>query len=107
MIGPYLSARISDKARFDIKSFVGVGHVNDPVFSAEGITVDEQWSTAVALQIGGNLRYYFSGDWCLLVSIDYNHMKPSFKVPQGDGNDISASQNISSLAMNAGIGIRF
>ncbi len=108
MIGPCISTRINDKLRFDLKSYIGIASANSPRFIVQGTTVfDEQWENAVALQIGGNLRYNFSENWCFITSLDYNYMKPSFKAPDESGNMVSAPQKISSLALTAGVGYRF
>lgn len=108
LAGPYISTRVTDKISFDLKSLIGVASVNAPKFSYnESILWDEQWKTTFALQVGGNLRFNFSRNWCLLTSLDYNYMKPTLDIPDDGSGTTTASQKMSNVTLNAGIGYRF
>lgn len=108
MVGPYISIRLNDDARVDLKSLFGLGYANAPKMTYNDVVaLDEQWSSTVAVQLGANLRYNFGKNLCLLGSVDYNALKPSFKYPTGEGSTSSASQKLNSVGINVGLGVRF
>jgi hypothetical protein len=109
MVGPMLTLPVNDKIKTDFKILAGVTNVNAPVMGYAGdVVMSEQWSAAFAMQLAVDMRYYVSNNFFLIANIDYNAMRPKFKITDANGNSSgSATQQVSDLPVTVGIGVAF
>lgn len=107
MAGPFISVPINNRWRVDMKSFAGIATVNAPPLAyRDQVLLNEQWTTAVALQLGCNIRYNWGRTWSVLLSTDYNYISANLKGAHSDGVASTTNKKIGSILLNIGAGMR-
>ena len=111
LIGPIVTAPISEKVKLDFKVLGGASNVNFPLISVENlVSSKENWATAFTWQIGTNLRYNFSPNACFISNLDYTYTKPKTTYLIGSNGDSikeEVQQKMGIVNFTIGIGIRF
>ena len=105
MVGPMLVLPVTEEVKVDLSAQIGAGNFNSPeVIYGHQTLMEGKWSWAMPLQLGADLRYAFSENASLLVSMDYFYARPKYEFT---GITETVKQKITTLQLNAGIGIRF
>lgn len=112
LAGPALTVQAgkSKKVEIDFKTLAGWARVNSPLVKMSGTTlVNEDWSDAMALQGGIDVRYTLSGNLFFFGGANYNYMRPKFKFDSilDEEPAEEVEQKIGFVNINAGIGFRF
>lgn len=105
MVGPLFVMPITEEAKVDAYVQVGAGNFNTPeVLYGHQTIMEGKWSWAMPLQLGLDFRYAFNGNVSMLVSSEFFYAKPKYDF---EGVTEKVVQKISTIQLNAGIGIRF
>ncbi len=112
LAGPALTVQAGKAKRveIDIKTLAGWARVNSPLVTLTGSTlVKEDWSDALALQAGVDVRYQLVDKLFFIGGANYNYMRPKFKFESvlDEEPAEAVEQKIGFININAGIGFRF
>ena len=108
LAGPMGTVALTRNVSLDVKVLAGIARANFPVFEFANTQSQEKWTNAFAWQSGTNLRYNFTPKACFFTNLDYNFMKPVWKLSDttdGLGQTTDVEQKMGVIDLSVGLGI--
>lgn len=112
MVGPVFSGTITPKTNINFKLLGGVGRSRSPGMDYQReIVVKEDWATSFAWRINSDMRFTVSKRVFFMVDLSYTQTRPEFEILIGPNEsqpqNLQKEIHISTINLNAGVGIRF
>jgi hypothetical protein len=108
VVGPAFSYAFSDKVRGDIKIMGGITSANSPDIRTNGfLLADEDWVTAALFQTGCGIRVDLGKQAFFASNLDFRYINPRFEITLSSGGQEVRRQQMSTLNLTCGVGVRF
>lgn len=112
MVGPVFSGTITPKTSINFKLLGGIGRSRSPGMDYQReIVVKEDWASAFSWRINSDIRFLVSKKVFLMVDLSYTQSRPEFKIVIGPNESQPESFqkeiHVSTINLNAGVGIKF
>jgi hypothetical protein len=107
-VGPAFSYPFSDKVRGDLKIMGGIASANSPDVRTNGfLLADEDWVTAALFQTGCGIRVDLGKHAFFASNLDFRYINPRFEITLSSGEQEPRRQQMSTLNLTCGLGVRF
>jgi hypothetical protein len=108
VVGPAFSYPLSNRVKADLKIMGGITSANSPDVRTNGfLLADEDWVTAALLQTGLGLRVNLGQHAFFASNIDLRYINPRFEITVTGGEQEIRRQQLSTLNLTCGVGVRF
>ena len=106
--GPAFSYSFSDKVRTDLRIMGGITSANSPDVRTNGfLLADEDWVTAALFQTGVGVRVDLGKQAFFASHLDFRYINPRFDITVSTGEKEIRRQQMSTLNLTCGVGVRF
>ena len=107
LAGPMFTGKITPRTDINFRLMGGVARSNSPEFVVDGATViNGDWASAYACQLEADRRCRIHKNMFFKLNAGYMQTRPDFKIDVL-GETANAEIHISTLNLNAGVGIKF
>lgn len=112
LAGPVFTGTLSPKTNINFKLLGGVCRSRSPGmdWNAE-VYVKEDWATAFAWRINSDVRFTISNNVFMMFDLSYTQTRPEFGIVIGpheaQPENLQKEIHVSTINLNAGVGIRF
>ncbi len=107
-VGPAFSYPISDQVSTDLRIMGGIASTNSPDIRTNGfLLASEDWVTAAMFQVGGGVRVDLGKQAFFASNLDFRYINPRFKIDLSSGGQEIRRQQMSTLNLTCGVGVRF
>jgi hypothetical protein len=112
LVGPVLNGTITPKADINFKLLGGVGRTRSPEATFDGeIFAKQDWASSFAWKISSDAQVRFSKKGFFVIGISYLQMRPDFNIVlmpnETNPETLSMEMHVSTINLNAGVGIKF
>ena len=107
LAGPMFTGKITPKTDVNLRLMGGITRSNSPEFVIDGATlINGDWASAFAWKMDADMRFSINKNVFFMLNAGYMQTRPDFKI-ELLGETANAEIHISTINMNAGIGIKF
>jgi hypothetical protein len=107
-VGPAFSYPFNDKVRADLKIMGGIASANSPDVRTNGfLLADEDWVAAALFQTGCGIRVDLGKNAFFASNLDFRYINPRFEITLSSGGQEIRRQQMSTLNLTCGVGVRF
>lgn len=112
LAGPVVSGEITPKADINFKLLGGVSRTRSPQATFDGeIFAKQDWASSFAWRMSSDAQFKFSRNAFFMIGLSYTQMRPDFKIvlmPNETNPEImDMEMHVSTINLNAGVGIKF
>ena len=108
VVGPAFSYPVSDKVKTDLRIMGGITSANSPDIRTNGfLLADEDWVTAALFQTGVGVRVDLGKHAFFASHLDFRYINPRFEITMSSGEQEIRRQQLSTLNLTCGVGVRF
>lgn len=112
LAGPVFTGTVSPKANINFKLLGGVGRARSPQATYQGeIFAKQDWASSFAWRVNSDMRFNVANNIFFMVDLSYTQMRPDFNIilmpNETNPETISMEMHVSTINLNAGVGIKF
>jgi len=112
LAGPVFTGTLSPNANINFKLLGGVARTRSPEATYQGVVYAQQdWASSFAWRINTDVRFNITDKVFLMGDLSYTQMRPDFNIiiepNESNPQILHKEMHVSTINLNAGIGIKF
>ena len=112
LAGPVFNGTISPKTEIDFKLLGGVCRSRSPQATfQEEVYAKQDWASSFGWRISSDMHFKFANNAFFMVGLSYTQMRPDFNIVlmpnETNPETLSMEMHVSTVNVNAGVGIKF
>lgn len=112
LAGPVFTGTLSPESNINFKLLGGIGRARSPQATFQGeIFAKQDWASTFAWRVNTDVRINLSQNIFFLADLSYTQMRPEFNIIIGPNESnpetMKVEMHVSTININAGIGIKF